>query len=89
MLPIPAGGRSCIRHGGFGDIEHIGSAHDDVEPELLKAVARQRIAAGREQPDLGMGTAERQAPGSGGVVALPMTSWEMGRHLGDGLSGGY
>jgi hypothetical protein len=24
---------------GFGDIEHIGSAHDDVEPELLKAVA--------------------------------------------------
>ena len=35
------------------DIEHIGSAHDDVELELLKAVARQRLAAGQGELDLG------------------------------------
>ncbi|SEE83405.1 hypothetical protein SAMN04488554_3109 [Ruania alba] len=29
---------------GSRDIEHIGSPHDDVELELLKAVARQRLA---------------------------------------------
>ena len=34
-------------HRGSRDIEHIGSAHDDVELELLKAVARQRLAAGQ------------------------------------------
>ena len=33
-------------HRGSREIEHIGSAHDDVELELLKAVARQRLAAG-------------------------------------------
>jgi hypothetical protein len=32
-------------HRGSRDLEHIGSAHDDVERELLKAVARQRLAA--------------------------------------------
>jgi hypothetical protein len=31
-------------HRGSRDIEHLGSAHDDVELELLKAVARQRLA---------------------------------------------
>jgi hypothetical protein len=30
---------------GSRDIEHIGSAHDDAELEVLKAVARQRLAA--------------------------------------------
>jgi hypothetical protein len=30
---------------GSRDIEHIGSAHDDVEMGLLKAAARQRLAA--------------------------------------------
>jgi hypothetical protein len=33
-------------HRGSRDIEHIGSARDDVELELLKVVARQRLAAG-------------------------------------------
>jgi hypothetical protein len=32
-------------HRGSRDIEHFGSAHDDVELELLKAAARQRLAA--------------------------------------------
>jgi len=33
-------------HRGSRDIEHIGSAHTDADVELLKAVARQRLAAG-------------------------------------------
>jgi hypothetical protein len=33
-------------HRGARKIEHIGSAHDDAELELLKAAARQRLAAG-------------------------------------------
>jgi hypothetical protein len=37
---------------GARDIEHIGSAHDDVELKLLKTVARQRIAAGQGELDL-------------------------------------
>jgi hypothetical protein len=32
---------------GSRDIEHIGSAHGDAELEMLKAVARQRLAAGQ------------------------------------------
>jgi hypothetical protein len=38
---------------GSRDIEHIGSAHDDVELELLKAAARQRLVAGQGELDLG------------------------------------
>ena len=40
-------------HRGSREIEHIGSAHDDVELELLKAVARQRLGAGQGELDLG------------------------------------
>jgi hypothetical protein len=67
---------------GSRDIEHIGSAHDDDELELLKAVARQRLAAG--QGVLGLG------PGFGGGEGgpLPITSSRMG-HLLDALARGY
>jgi hypothetical protein len=41
-------------HRGSRDIEHLGSAHDDVELELLKAAARQRLAAGQGEFDLGL-----------------------------------
>jgi hypothetical protein len=41
-------------HFGKRDIEHIGSAHSDVEVELLKAVARQRMLAGQGELDLGL-----------------------------------
>jgi hypothetical protein len=41
--------------GGSRDIEHIGSAHDEAELEVLKAAARQRMAAGQGELDLGMG----------------------------------
>jgi hypothetical protein len=48
---------------GSREIEHIGSAHDDAEPETLKAAALQRLAAG--QLELGLGL----EPAGGGVVA--------------------
>ena len=42
---------------GSREIEHIGSAHDDAELELLKAAARQRLAAGQGELDLGLESA--------------------------------
>src|SRR5438128_11641302 len=56
---------------GSRDIEHIGSAHDDAELELLKAAALQRLAAGRGELDLGL---EAGAPGG----PLPIISSRMG-----------
>ena len=47
---------------GSRDIEHIGSANDDVELELLKAVARQRLAVGQGELDLGLDTAAAGGP---------------------------
>ena len=69
-------------HRGSRQIEHIGSAHDDAEVELLKAVARQRLAAGQGLLDLGPGF------GSGAGGPLPITSSRMGCLL-DGLGRGY
>ena len=40
---------------GSRKIERIGSAHDDAELEALKAAARQWLAAGRMELDLGLG----------------------------------
>jgi hypothetical protein len=74
-------------HRGSRDIEHIGSAHDDVGLELLKAAARQRLAAGQGELDLGL---ERTGParrGAGGGP-LPITSSRMG-HLLDSLERAY
>ena len=68
---------------GSRDIEHIGSAHTDVDLELLKAVARQRLAAGQGELELRM----PGSPASGGA-ALPITSSRMG-HLLDALARGY
>jgi hypothetical protein len=45
---------------GSREIEHLGSAHDEVELEALKAAARQRVAAGQLEFDLGAGG---QGPG--------------------------
>ncbi|MGI8492900.1 MAG: IS1634 family transposase [Acidimicrobiales bacterium] len=58
---------------GTRSMEHIGSAHDQVELELLKSVARQRLAAGQGVLDLGLDGA--QAPAGG---PLPITSSRMG-----------
>ncbi|GGU88418.1 IS1634 family transposase [Lentzea flava] len=67
---------------GSRDIEHIGSAHDDVELELLKAAARQRLAVGQGELDLGLDA----PPEVGGP--LPITASRMG-HLWDALSSVY
>jgi hypothetical protein len=69
---------------GSRDIEHIGSAHDGAELELLKAVARQRLAGGQAELDLGL---ERAEPGRDGGP-LPITSSRMG-HLWDALGHAY
>ena len=55
---------------GSRDIEHIGSAHDEVELELLKAAARQRLTAGQGELDLGL-----DAGAAGGP--LPITASRM------------
>jgi hypothetical protein len=67
-------------HRGSRDIEHIGSAHD-AGLELLKAAARQRLAAGQGELDLGL-----DAGAAGGP--LPVTSSRMGCLL-DALSRAY
>src|SRR2546429_4408784 len=66
---------------GSRDIEHIGSAHDDGELELLKAAARQRLAAGQGELDLGLGAAAGSGP-------LPITASRMGCLL-DALERAY
>jgi hypothetical protein len=66
---------------GSRKIEHIGSAHDDAELEALKTAARQRLAAGQLELDLGMG-----GPGPSGP--LEIASSRMG-HLLDALSRAY
>src|SRR6516165_6751615 len=58
-------------HRGSREIEHLGSAHSGAEVELLKAVARQRLAAGQGELDLGLDSA---APGG----PLPITASRMG-----------
>jgi len=68
---------------GSRDIEHVGSAHDDAELEVLKAAARQRLAAGQGELPLGPGFA-----GGGAGGPLPITASRAG-HLWDALSRGY
>ncbi len=71
---------------GARDIEHVGSAHDDAEVELLKAAARQRLAAGQGELDLGLDPASQAGNKAGGP--LPITASRMG-HLWDALSRAY
>jgi hypothetical protein len=71
---------------GCRDIEHIGSANDDVELELLKTAAWQRLAAGQEQLDLRLDAQSGAGPGKGGP--LPILASQMG-HLWDALAGVY
>jgi hypothetical protein len=67
---------------GSRSIEHLGSAHDDGELEALKAAARQRLAAGQAELDLGL--AAGASPGG----PLEITSTRMS-HLHDALSCAY
>jgi Transposase DDE domain len=68
-------------HRGSREIEHIGSAHDEAELELLKAAARQRLAAGQGELDLGLDTGAAGGP-------LPITASRMGC-LADALEHAY
>ena len=72
---------------GPRDIEHIGSAHDDAQVELLKAAARQRLAAGQGELDLGLEATGPARRGTGGGP-LPITSSRMGQLL-DALEHAY
>jgi hypothetical protein len=77
-----------IVHGsrrGSREIEHIGSAHDEQELEALKAVARQRLAHGQGEFDLGLDTAAAAVASSG---PLRIVSSRMS-HLWDALSRAY
>jgi hypothetical protein len=66
---------------GSRSIEHIGSAHDEVELAALKAAAATRLAAGQTELDLGL---------SGGLEpgTLPIVSSQM-THLWDALCAAY
>ena len=71
-----------IVHGsrrGSRTIEHVGSAHDDLELEALKAAARQRLAGSQAELDLGLGasiSSGGQAVSSSSPSARPL---EIGR----------
>jgi hypothetical protein len=66
---------------GSRSIEHLGSAHDEVELAALKAAAAERLTAG--QAVLGLGLA-----GPPGSEPLPITSSQM-TYLWDGLCAVY
>jgi len=51
---------------GSRQIEHLGSAHDEAQVEVLKAAAAQRLAAGQQTLDLGLG----QAGTAGGPLEI-------------------
>jgi len=78
-----------IVHGsrrGARSIEHVGSAHDELELEALKAAGRQRLAGGQAELDLGLDGSISAAVGSSvGPSASPLeiASSRMG-HLWDG-----
>jgi hypothetical protein len=72
---------------GSRDIEHIGSAHGDVELKVLKAAARQRLRAGQSELDLGLEVTEPAWRSVGGGP-LPITGSRMG-HLHGALAHAY
>jgi hypothetical protein len=69
---------------GSRNIEHLGSAHDEAGVEALKAGARQRLAAGQAELDLGLSVAAAAAAGG----PLEIVSSRMG-HLWDALVRAY
>ena len=70
---------------GARRMEHIGSAHDEQEVEALKAAARQRLAGGQQQLDLGVDSDDAALAGPG---RLPIVASRM-RHLWDALCQAY
>jgi hypothetical protein len=66
---------------GSRSIEHLGSAHDEVELAALKAVVAERLAAGQTELDLGI--AGHLEPGTLPILSAQMT------HLWQALCDGY
>ena len=80
-----------IVHGsrrGARTIEHVGSAHDELELQALKAAARQRLVGGQAELDLGLDPAAAGAMAAGSAGPLEIASSRMG-HLWDGLASAY
>jgi Transposase DDE domain len=69
---------------GSRQMEHLGSGHTEAEVEVLKAAARQKLAVGQGQLDLG--GLPRLSPEQGGP--LPILASRMG-HLWDALEHAY
>jgi len=69
---------------GAHNIEHLGSAHVPEEVEALKAAARQRLAQGQAEFDLGLEVAAVAA--SGGPLEITATRMS---HLWDALARAY
>lgn len=70
---------------GARQIEHLGSAHDEAELEALKLAARERLAYGQGELDLGL---DPTAAGSAGGRPLTISSSRAG-HLWDALCRAY
>ena len=67
-------------------IEHIGSAHNDVDLALLMEVARQRLHAGQDELDLGW---ESEAATGGGPGQRPTVSGQRSELLIRAVAGAY
>ena len=68
---------------GSRQIEHLGSAHDEVQLEVLKAAAAQRLAAGQQSLDLGL-----ERPGVGESAPLEIVA-SCSQHLWEALCRAY
>ena len=74
---------------GSRSIEHLGSAHDEVELAALKAAAAERLAAGQTELDLGSPVGVGAGPlpivvladdpSVGGACAPPTGCWDSSR----------
>jgi len=73
---------------GARRMEHVGSAHDEQELEALKAAARQRLAGGQGQLELGLDTALESALAAVGPGPLQIVSSQMS-HLWQALGTAY
>ena len=71
------------RRGGRPDLTHVGSAHDESELAVLMEAARERMAAGQGELDLGLDGEQRR-------VGRPLTSTgSQMRHLWQALNLAY
>lgn len=93
-VPTASGARAVqiiwSKKRGRAEVEHIGSAHDDAELELLTAIARQRIHAGQDELELGLPAADQSAVEVVGtrmgrlLDALAVVYRQLGFHTGPG-----